>query len=141
MQSYVDACYNQQDEQYHIRGGIALAGPQVGLMKKVIYIHFKEGEKEHKYLIANPKMISESVVYAYLHDGEGCLSVNSEHPGIVKRRNRIIVVAYDLLNKQNITIDAQGYLAICLQHEMDHLNGVLYYDRINAQSPTSVGAD
>jgi peptide deformylase len=131
MVSYVDACYNGEDKKYQIRPGIALAGPQVGLTKKVIYLHFNIKDQEYKYLIANPKIISESMLYAYIKDGEGCLSVINDYQGVVRRRNRIIIKAYDLINKKDIVIDAEGILAICLQHEIDHLNGILFYDKIN----------
>jgi peptide deformylase len=138
MISYIDACYNKETQKYKIRAGIALAGPQVGLLKKVIYLHFDINKKEYKYLIANPKIISESMVCAYIEQGEGCLSVDTEYEGIVKRRNRIIIRAYDLINKKDITIDADGILAICLQHEIDHLSGVLYYDHINKNHPLNI---
>ncbi|ASJ89466.1 MAG: peptide deformylase [Candidatus Malacoplasma girerdii] len=147
MQEYIDVCYRDEYEQNNITPGIAIAAPQVGLNKKVIYIHFNENEIEHKYLISNPKeiehkylianpvIVSKSVAKAYLGCGEGCLSVKNKHDGFVPRYNRIIVEAYDLINKQPITIDATGILAICLQHEIDHLDGKLYYDHINKENP------
>ncbi|MDR3163765.1 MAG: peptide deformylase [Mycoplasmataceae bacterium] len=135
MVKYVDASYENQATALNIRSGIALAGPQVGLNKQVIYVHFSENGIEHKYLIANPKVVATSADFAYLSRGEGCLSVSQDIKGIVKRRNKIIVNAYDLLTKQNIGIDAIGLLAICLQHEIDHLSGVLYYDRIDRLNP------
>jgi peptide deformylase len=138
MVSYIDACYTKKAKEYKIREGIALAGPQVGLLKKVIYIHFDLNKIEHKYLIANPKIIAESITYGFIEQGEGCLSVPKEYEGVVKRRNRIVVEAYDLINKKNITIDAEGILAICLQHEIDHLSGILYYDRINKNQPLTI---
>ena len=141
MVTYIDACYQKQSKAYGIRAGIALAGPQVGLLKKVIYIHFDVNKQEQKYLIANPKVIAESMVHAYISEGEGCLSVEQDYKGIVKRRNRIIVKAYDLINKKDITINAEGILAICLQHEIDHLNGILYYDRINKNQPLVIEPD
>lgn len=136
MVAYVDACFNKKDSELNIRPGIALAGNQVGLNKQVIYIHFAVHDTEHKYLLANPRIIAESQLAAYIHNGEGCLSVNKEHKGIIKRKNHIIVKAYDLFNHKEITIDASGLLAICLQHEIDHLYGILYYDRINNKQDT-----
>jgi peptide deformylase len=141
MVTYIDACYDKKDKEYKIRSGIALAGPQVGLLKKVIYLHFNVGNKEYKYLIANPKVVAESMLFAYVSSGEGCLSVEKDVKGVVKRRNRIIVKAYDLINKKEISIDAEGVLAICLQHEIDHLSGILYYDRINKNRPLVVETD
>ena len=135
MMEYIDACFNDKEEEYGIRAGIALAGPQVGLMKQVIYIHFQENDVEHKYLLANPKIVSHSLVMAGIGEGEGCLSVDDKHNGFVPRYKRVIVEAYDLLNKKPIKIDNETILSLCLQHEIDHLNGILYYDHINKKDP------
>jgi peptide deformylase len=59
----------------------------------------------------------------------------------VKRRNKIVVSAYDLLNHQQTTVEAEGILSICMQHEIDHLSGILYYDRISKDHPEAVGPD
>ena len=85
--------------------------------------------------LVNPKIISESVQNAYLDNGEGCLSVKGEHPGHVFRHARIKVRGYDLIQDKNVTISAEGYFAICLQHEIDHLSGTLFYDHIDANNP------
>ena len=91
--------------------------------------------KVDEYALVNPRIVSESVQRAYLKNGEGCLSVENEHEGIVPRAARITVRGYDLLQKQEITIKAKNYLAIVLQHEIDHFSGTLFYDRINKQDP------
>ena len=135
MMEYIDACYNDKEEEYGIRAGIALDGPQVGLMKQVVYIHFQENDVEHKYLLANPKIVSHSLVMACLGAGEGCSSVDEKQKGLVPRYKRIIVEAYDLLNKKPVKIDNETILSLCLQHEIDHLNGILYYDHINKKDP------
>ena len=131
MKDYIDACYNNDEEKYCIRPGIAIAGPQVGLAKRVIYVNFDFGNEHYQYLLANPRIVSRSLGIVYLSNGEGCLSVEQEHEGIVPRNKKIVVEAYDLLNNKPITINADGVLSICLQHEIDHLDGVLYYDHIN----------
>ena len=51
------------------------------------------------------------------------------------RYNKVVVEAYDIFEKKDITITAYGYLAICIQHEYDHLDGALYYDRIDKKDP------
>ena len=135
MMEYIDACYDDKDEELGIKAGIAIAGPQVGLMKRVIYIHFKENDIEQKYLLANPEITAHSVQIACLGDGEGCLSVDEKKNGLVPRYKRVIVKAYDLLNKKPVTIDNETILSICLQHEIDHLDGILYYDHINKKDP------
>jgi peptide deformylase len=80
-------------------------------------------------------------VFAYIGSGEGCLSVEDDKKGIVKRRNKIIVSAYDLLNHKPTIIEAEGILSICLQHEIDHLSGILYYDHINKDHPETISPD
>jgi peptide deformylase len=135
MIAYIDESFDENSKA-KIRRGIAIAAEQVGLDKSVIYIHFNVDDKEVKYLLGNPKIISTSLTNSYLPLGEGCLSVDDEHPGIVKRKSRIVVKAIDLLdNNKDVTIEAAGMLAICLQHEIDHLSGILYYDRINKSDP------
>ena len=54
---------------------------------------------------------------------------------ILVRHARIKVRGYDLIQDKNITISAEGYFAICLQHEIDHLSGTLFYDHIDANNP------
>jgi peptide deformylase len=122
MQIYIDSTSKK------IKNGIAIAAIQIGYDKQIIYIHFND----YKYLIANPKIVSKSFSKSYLKKSEGCLSVDSDIKGIVPRYEFITVNALDLLNdltgSTTIKIKADGILSICLQHEIDHLNGVLYYD-------------
>ena len=89
----------------------------------------------YQYMLANPKIVSRSVQNAYLESGEGCLSVVEEHDGYVVRSARVKVTGYDLLTDRNVTIRARGYLAIVLQHEIDHFSGILFYDHINKDDP------
>lgn len=133
MVSYIDACYDNRDNEFGIRCGIAVAAPQVGCDKKIIYVHMVDQDgKEQKYLLANPEIVATSVACCYLKDGEGCLSVLKDHKGHVKRFNKVRVKALDMLNDNKpITINAEGLFAICLQHEIDHLSGILYYHRID----------
>lgn len=136
MVAYIDASCCGKYNEFNIRPGIAIAGPQVGLMYRVIYVHWLFNDKEYKYLLANPTIVSESQTNCYLSTGEGCLSVKENVQGYIKRKNQIVVTAINLLDNNNIiTINVDGYLAICLQHEIDHLDGILYYDRINKSDP------
>lgn len=119
-------------KKYNLRPGVGLAAPQVGVSKRLIVLHYpNDDDTTTLYMLANPKIISQSVREAYLEDGEGCLSVPEDHAGLVFRPNRIKVKAFDLHTNKDIVIRAEGYDAIVLQHEIDHLNGVLYYDHIN----------
>lgn len=129
-----------QDEEFAaehcIRGGVGLAAPQVGVSKRIIVVLFDDGTKEVCHVLANPSIISNSIKRCFLTGGEGCLSVDDPHPGNVYRYNKITVKAYDVLEKKDIIFNAFGYEAIVLQHEIDHLNGVLFYDHIDPKNFT-----
>ena len=122
-------------EKHHIREGIGLAAPQVGISKRMTAISFPFNDQMVEYALVNPVIISSSVKKVALHSGEGCLSVNEDYPGYVYRSNKITVKAYDHLQKKEITFTAYGFEAIVLQHEIDHLNGVLFYDYIAKDDP------
>lgn len=133
---------NSQDgelaQELNLRPAVGIAAIQIGIPKKMIAIVLPDDEDEEKdieYALANPRIVSESVQRAYLKNGEGCLSVEDEHQGIVPRSARITVKGYDLLQDKDITIKASGYQAIVIQHELDHFNGVLFYDHINPEDP------
>jgi peptide deformylase len=87
-------------------------------------------------------VISFSQGFCYLSDGEGCLSVEKKVDGFVPRRMKILIEAIDMNNEnKKIKLSAHGFLAIALQHEIDHLNGILYYDHINKEDPFFVDED
>ena len=125
-----------------LREGVGLAAPQVGHNINVITVYYtyeENGElKAIDHRLINPKIISESVKLAYLQAGEGCLSVDNPHEGYVYRHFKILVKAIDAKDKKEKVITARGYEAIVLQHEIDHLNGVLYYDHIDKKDPFKV---
>lgn len=122
-------------EKYKIREGIGLAAPQVGISKRMTAISYLRAEKKIEYALVNPVIVSQSVKQIALQSGEGCLSVDKEFPGYVYRANKISVKAYDLLQNKEILIQAEGFDAIVLQHEIDHLNGILFYDHLNKSDP------
>lgn len=133
---------NSQDdelaEKYKLRAGVGLAAPQLGINKQMIAVHFKDkDEKNYSYQLINPKIISHSVQQSYLPGGEGCLSVDREVEGYVIRYARITVRAHDI-NNEEITLRLRGYPAIVFQHEIDHLNGIMFYDHISKENPFSV---
>ncbi len=105
----------------HTKDGVGLAAPQVNVSKRLIMCY--DGENE--YVFINPTILAHSE--AENVDDEGCLSL----PGLeasVSRYQKVIVRARDAdWNKVNIT--ARGLLSVILQHEIDHINGVLYIDR------------
>ena len=108
--------------------GIGLAAVQIGVAKRVIVIDLdqKEGKKNPRAFI-NPKIIWASEEMAVFE--EGCLSV-PEIWDDVERPARIKAEYLDLDGKK-VELEADGMLATCLQHEMDHLNGVLFIDHLS----------
>lgn len=136
----VEYLKNSQDEEFaeknNIRSGVGLAAPQIGILKRFFAIYYVNSENEViQYGLVNPKIVSCSVKKCALASGEGCLSVKQDHDGLVYRYYKIVLKAFDVIQNKEITISAKGYDAIVLQHEFDHLNGILYYDRINKDHP------
>lgn len=124
--------------EYGLRSGIGLAAPQIGVLKRAIGVHvFDQQGNLHSYALLNPKIISHSVEQVYLSVGEGCLSVDRNVEGYVPRYARITVTGFDT-RLGEIKIRLKGLPAICFQHEIDHLNGIMFYDRINKNNPFSV---
>lgn len=128
-------------EKKNLLPSVGIAAIQLGIGKNLIAV--RTGSEEDgdlmEYALANPRIISKSVRKAALSTGEGCLSVPEGHSGLVPRPASIRVKAYDLLTDSNVIIEAEGYPAIVLQHEIDHLSGTLYYDHIDPQDPQCAG--
>ncbi len=132
---------DEQAEELQLRPGVGMAAVQVGHLKRMcailIYDYDDEGNicGETTYGLVNPKIISHSERGAYLKEGEGCLSVNGEHQGYIKRHHKVTVKGYDAITEKEVEIVARGYLAIVLQHELDHFEGKLFYDYIDENNP------
>jgi len=102
---------------------------QVGVAKRMCAIKTIIGSQVYNYKLVNPKIVRHSAKKYYLE--EGCLSVDEEHHELVGRYDEVMVMAYDAIQNKNITIHTSGWLARVLQHEIDHMDGILYIDRIN----------
>ncbi|WP_163652463.1 peptide deformylase [Listeria sp. PSOL-1] len=136
---------NSQDEElakkYGLRGGVGLAAPQLGVSKRIIAIHLQdENDKTYSHVLYNPKIRSYSVQEACLAGGEGCLSVDREVPGYVIRNERITIEAFDE-NGTPLKFKLRDYPAIVVQHEIDHINGIMFYDHINKENPNHLPPD
>jgi peptide deformylase len=111
-------------ETMYAAPGIGLAAPQVDVSKRLFTVDLHDDDPDHGPLVAiNPKF---TVVEGEVEATEGCLSV----PGMVgemTRHERVVCTALDRYGKK-ITLEGEGLFARCLQHEMDHLNGILYID-------------
>lgn len=139
LKSLLEYVINSQDEEiaqkYGLRPGIGLAAPQINVSKRMIAVHVEDEKgKLYSYALFNPKIVSHSVEKSYLKNGEGCLSVDEPHPGLVPRHARVTVKGYNM-NGEEVKIRLKGLPAIAFQHEIDHLNGILFYDRIDQENP------
>lgn len=130
--------YSQIEEyskKYDLRPGMGLAFPQLGINERIIVIvHEYEEGKFDNYVLINPKIVSYSDEMIAAEEGEGCLSVNRDVPGHVKRHARITIEGFDE-DGNKIRVRAREELSIAFQHEVDHLNGILFYDRIDKNKP------
>lgn len=140
LNEMIEYLVKSQDEEYcqkhGIRSGVGLAAPQIGVNKRMFAIYYPLDEKKFvKYGLVNPKIIQNSLRKVAIQSGEGCLSVDEDKKGYVYRYHKIVMKAFDIVSNKEITITATGYDAIVLQHEYDHLDGILYYDRINKADP------
>lgn len=136
MLTYVrDSTDEELASEYDLKPAVGIAAVQCGVLKKMLAIVIHDEDKTIEYALVNPKIISHSKQYAYLKNGEGCLSVEEFHDGYVPRAARITVEGYDMLKDEHVRIRARGYEAIVMQHEIDHFNGILYYDHINKENP------
>jgi peptide deformylase len=139
LNSLLDYVINSQDpemsQKYGLRPGIGLAAPQINVSKRMLAVHVKDNKgKLYSYALFNPKIISHSVETAYLTSGEGCLSVDRAVPGYVPRYSRITIKAWNV-NGEEIKIRLRGIASIAFQHEIDHLNGIMFYDHIDQENP------
>lgn len=139
LRKMLEYLINSQDEDTantcNLRPGVGLAAPQINVSKRMIAVHIKdENGVQHSYALFNPKIISHSVEQSFLTSGEGCLSVDRPVPGYVPRHSKIRVRATTLEGEQ-VDLRFKGLVAIVFQHEIDHLNGVMFYDHINKDEP------
>ena len=123
------------EKKYDLRPGMGLAFPQLGINERIITIvHEVDDGVFDEYAVINPKIVSNSEEIIAAEAGEGCLSVNREVEGHVPRYARVTIEGYDIEGNK-IRIRAREDLAIAFQHEIDHLDGILFYDRINKKKP------
>ena len=121
-------------KKYDLRPGMGMAAVQLGIPKRYLTIVYEVENGFETYVVINPKIVSNSAEMIYVEDGEGCLSVNRPVDGIVPRYARVTVEAYDMEGRK-VHIRAREELAICFQHEIDHLNGILFIDHIDKKNP------
>jgi peptide deformylase len=108
--------------------GIGLAAPQIGVMKRIVVMDLaKEGEEPAPMVLINPEILKVSEETQVTE--EGCLSIPELYYEV--ERPAEVTVRYTDLDGKTVEIDAKERLAVCVQHELDHLDGVLYIDYLS----------
>ncbi|MBA9084832.1 peptide deformylase [Fontibacillus solani] len=130
---------NSQDpkmsKKYKLRAGVGLSANQIGLNKRMFAALLSDEQgRNREYALFNPKIISHSTAMVYLPESEGCLSVDRDVQGFVPRYEKVQIKAYDTEGNE-LKLRFKGFDAIVMQHELDHLNGIMFYDRINKANP------
>lgn len=134
MTNYLRRSQNEKlCDRFGLRPGVGIAAPQINVSKRMLCILVDDGKTVYEYAIINPIVLAESVEMTYLEGGEGCLSVPDKF-GVVLRHKKIKVKAtfYDYKTNtiEDKTVTFTGYLSVVFQHEYDHLNGILFTDRV-----------
>lgn len=130
---------NSQDpelsKKYKLRAGVGLSANQIGLNKRMFAALITDDQGDDQEIaLFNPKIISHSTAMVYLPESEGCLSVDRPVQGFVPRYEKVQIKAWNV-EGQEIKLRYKGFDAIVMQHEIDHLNGIMFYDRINKENP------
>ena len=112
-------------ETMYETGGVGIAAPQVGILKRIVCMDVGDG---NQYLMINPEIIELSGEQTGM---EGCLSVPGTR-GQVTRANYAKVKAFNE-NMEELIIEGEGLLARCIQHECDHLDGILYVTKVEGE--------
>lgn len=109
--------------------GVGLAAPQVGYLLRLIVVDVSDPEQKSSLLVLiNPK-ITPVIESGFIEGEEGCLSV-PDYRSKVKRYAKVLLDAIDL-DSNPVSFEAEGLLSVCLQHEIDHLDGKLFIDRVS----------
>ncbi len=109
--------------------GVGLAAPQVGVLKKIFVVDVGDEEGNNvPYVFINPEILEQEGVQV---DFEGCLSVPGKS-GQVARAEKVKVKAFDK-DMNEFELEAEGFLARAIQHEYDHLNGIVYVDKVEGR--------
>lgn len=145
MTSMMTFLKNSQDpvlsKKYKLRAGVGLSANQIGLNKRMFAVLLSDDQGRNREIaLFNPKIISHSESMVYIPESEGCLSVDRTIQGFVPRYEKVQIKAYDV-DGNELKLRFKGFDSIVMQHEMDHLNGVMFYDRINKDNPFKLPED
>jgi peptide deformylase len=124
----LEALVQDMIETMYDAPGVGLAAPQIGVSLQLAVVDHTAGRNKNALMVlANPKIVAAEGEQT---DEEGCLSV-SDYTSNVTRFEKITVEAQDLKGHK-VRFEAEGFLARVVQHELDHLNGTLFIDRISS---------
>lgn len=137
MIKYIDQSQEPGSEE---RAGVGISAVQLGHLDRMFYVNApaSDGEQPWREFLINPTIVKTSNESSALETGEGCLSVDDHIPGqqgLVHRSFKVTVEGYSYFSQKNVRVTKQGYQAIIIQHEQDHLNGKLFIDRIDKFNP------
>lgn len=107
--------------------GIGLAAPQVGLSQRFVIVDLGEAEEREPIVLINPEIVSESDVLTPRE--EGCLSLPNQYAEVI--RPEAVRVRWTSVEGATCEREVDGLLATCIQHEIDHLDGVLFVDHLS----------
>lgn len=115
--------------------GVGIAAPQVGILKNIIWVQRFDKDNFPFEVYLNPKIISYSEQKQTMR--EGCLSIPDRSETLYNRANTI-TITYDTMQNEQKTESISSFTAIIFQHEIDHLNGILYLDHLNEDKPVKL---
>lgn len=136
MLEFVKNSQNEElAETYELRPAVGIAAPQLNINKRMFVVSVADFNGNlYEYALINPELTIKNKEHIYLPGGEGCLSVDRETVGLTPRFNEITVKAlrYDPYanNVIPIELNLNGYISIVFQHEYDHLEGVLFTEKL-----------
>ena len=144
-QFLIDSQTPELAEKYALRPGVGLAAPQIDVPLRMLAIYTEDElfETLHDYLMVNPRLVAHTEALTYMPGGEGCLSIDREVEGLVPRYKQV-TVRTRLFNSEtetlsdDVTLKLKGFVSIVFQHELDHLNGILFPSRVK---PTLEGVE
>lgn len=114
-------------ETMYAAPGVGLAGPQVAVLKRVVVIDCGDKDDPKLIVAVNPEILEYD---GESYEEEGCLSVPEYYARV--KRSAWVRVRFQNLQGETVEIEVEGLLAVCFQHEIDHLNGKLFVDRLSS---------
>lgn len=114
--------------------GVGIAAPQVGILKNIIWVQRFDKEEFPFEVYLNPKIVSYSEKKQTVK--EGCLSIPNRSETL-DSRSLSITIDYDTMNSEHKTETVNGFTSVIFQHEIDHLNGILYLDHLKKDIKSS----